>query len=179
LSPGLNFVSVPLNLTNESISQLDVAFISTYSDGEWSINYDTFSNALNDFEPSVGYIVYLNSAKNVSFYGDYNYEKNSLQSDSWNLIGVPNTSSFIELYPEIVGSYDYSVYEWDGEDLFEISGDTDLVPGRAYWIGVGSAVLSSPPREVINGFLEIDKNLNQNTLLIDDEFEKRNLLEKF
>ncbi len=150
LTPGFNFVSLPLNeivfsgtdtnITNISGITNDAMFSFDALNNQWLVGYKDILDQIGDFETARGYIYYANVPMNLSYYGAYNDTHVSpLINGSWNLIGVPRNDTINGLY----GAGTYTVYEWDGAGYIDVSGAV-LNTVKSYWVYIGVPELAPP-----------------------------------
>jgi hypothetical protein len=126
-----------------------------------------------------GYIIYVEDPINLNFFGYYHSDAYTLTPDSWNFLGVSESKTFIEVYPEYEGE-EYVIYAWEREDFVELVENQELIPGNAYLVGTGSVANSPPPKnlKMIDDLMNLREDFYIGSLLINDEFERGMLLEK-
>ena len=143
-----NYVSIPLDMDNDEIAQLEASMVLTYGAASqaWLMNFGPFEQ-INTLDPLKGYAITVSEDKSIGFSGT---ELNPLplENDMWNLVGVNDTGLIEDIYE---GAGTILVYEWDSvsEDLVLVDPSTELQPGVGYWIGVGD--VESPPDEKSSG----------------------------
>jgi len=140
-----NYISVPLEMQDSSVEQLEADLLLTYDSttDSWQMNMGPFVQ-ITELEPLRGYIAQASEDKQINFtgtsIGDY-----PLINDAWNLVGVNRTGTVAEIY----GAGEFRVFYWNGGGIVELPLDSELQPGIAYWIGVGD--VESPPEEKSSG----------------------------
>jgi len=126
LVEGWNLVSIPHNLTNNSIGALESDIILSYFGGNWLVYYQGIQEEITEIEIARGYLVY--SIENKTLYFDegpiITYEP-TLAADSWNLVGSTTSgNSFSDSY----------IYDYQGSSISGV----DTIIGTAYWVYTGS-----------------------------------------
>lgn len=141
LSPGWNFVSVPLEgIQNSDVSQFSYDTFLSYSDG-WLLNYPGIISQISDFDTAGGYIIYSDSVQVVEFAGTFNTAySHPLTSYAWNLVGVMEDGVLVT---DVYGAGNYTVYGWTGSDYVDVTAQT-LDRGSAYWVYAGEAQMAPP-----------------------------------
>jgi len=143
-----NYISIPVELSNDDISQLEADLVLAYNTNGWLVNIGPF-NEISHLDELKGYIIVVSSQKEITFNGVLSDLDYPLVTDEWNLIGVREEATISEIY----GAGDYIVYEWDGSNFVDVTSEV-LQRGVAYWVGVGE--VSSPPegKSVFSSFIK-------------------------
>jgi hypothetical protein len=141
LNPGLNFISVPINITNVSLEQLNTQAILAYDPlgMTWLLYYPGSLNEISDLEMGRGYIVYsvLGGDVTLSGYGPNGYDY-SLDLNDWNLVGVTRQGLINDIY----GAGAYTVLEYVAGSYVDVTAQ-QLLPGVGYWVAPEG--VSAPP----------------------------------
>jgi len=132
LNPGLNFISVPINVTNTSLEQLDAQAILAYDliGMKWLLYYQRGLDEINALEMGRGYVVYSLFGGNVTLngYGPEGYDY-LLDANNWNLVGVTRQGLITDIY----GVGIYTVWEYVAGSYVDVT-DQELIPGVGYWV---------------------------------------------
>ena len=154
LQRGLNFITVPLELSNNDILQVlspilpEVDKVYTFYNGRWLIfrNKPNAPSSLNTIEPLRGYIVKMKNPGTFSLQGTIDNNRQLQLSSGWSLIGT-NSLTSTPISTALQGlSYD-SVWFYDTNtntynELNLNSGSLDST--KAYWVQLSNAGTFNP-----------------------------------
>ena len=152
LYKGINIISIPLSLENNSIeyvlSSIEGSYdvIRTYENGEWKTydpNFPEISD-LMEIIPGKGYIIFMNSDADLTIQGFEILTSTEIQlSTGWNLIGYPKLEirNVENVLTPIEGKYaEIKTYNpIDGWRSYhsahpETATLTMMSPGTGYWV---------------------------------------------
>ena len=127
LNSGWNLISVPTLPENASAAAV-LSEVEYYALFSWTgTNYE----AVNTFEPGVGYWLFVAEDINIPVTGASIETIDLTLSPGWNMIGGPNDAINVEG----LSSEYYYICTWDGSGYIEAS----LVePCKGYWIAVAN-----------------------------------------
>lgn len=131
---GWNLVSSPLNLTNKSISNLNMNFskIFTYNGTYIELTEEDY------LDERYGFWIYVNETSTLDINGTLIQSLNHNLSEGWNLINYPylKEKNISELFDNItVYTYNNSKwYSYDSNKPPQLNTLNKFIPGYGYWV---------------------------------------------
>ena len=154
LQRGLNFITVPLELSNTDIIQVlspilpEVDKVYSFYNGRWLIfrNRVNAPSSLSTIEPLRGYIVKMKNPRSFTLQGTIDNNRQLQLSSGWSLIGT-NSLTSTPISTALQGlSYD-SVWSYDTNTNTYIElnlGSGSLNSTKAYWAQLSNAGTFNP-----------------------------------
>ncbi|MFO7869270.1 MAG: hypothetical protein R6U95_08245 [Bacteroidales bacterium] len=135
---GWNLFSTHIDAHNDSISHLfaETEFtIIKNANGFFKKNQPTEMQSIQTIQSGEAYLVFMESAANITFTGSYSSKSTSSLHEGWNLLGIPVTSSVnvVNLPEETIIIKDFNEFHEPENNLGTLS---ELVPGKGYYIYV-------------------------------------------
>jgi hypothetical protein len=174
LNSGWNFVSIPVNITNEDVTKLNASMVLTYypEERQWKLYYKNRIDQIGNLEMARGYLIFKDANQTIEFTGTgpsgYYYP---LNSTDWNLVGV----TYDDLIGNIYGPGEYGVYEFIDIITYNNVSDQVLNEGKAYWVAP-EGVYGPPysPKGLVGFLAKITKMVGY--VILDVNVPVRNLL---
>jgi len=146
LTRGWNLISIPLNLTNNTLPEPfksiegNYSHGFTYADGKWYPYYAGESTINKTMEPIMGFWINMTNDDMLKVEG-YVLENFTFDLDGgWNLIGYPylEQKNISELFNNVtVRMYNNSKwYSYDSKKPYQLNTLDEFTPGFGYWVDV-------------------------------------------